>query len=648
MNNKLKKVNHSFVSGKLQIGILFFVLLAPLHSEGQTNQRIQKQFDNALQYYRVQNFSKAIDELDKIIERDPEFSDAYLLLSDIYKETNSVELQIENLLLAQKISANPLINYQLADAYFSVENYESALSNYREYLKNEDIPQSLRAEALRKINNCLFAIEAIKNPVEFEPVRLSNKINSPGDEYWPVISLDQKKLVFTRLIESTGRMPQEDFYISELISDEWDWAKPITDINTGQNEGAQILSADEKLLFFTACNRRDGIGSCDIYYSRFVDGKWTEAKNAGEKVNSGTWEAQPAFSSDNRFLYFSSNRSGGKGAKDIWMVELIGFNDLGEIIWGKLNNLGDSINTVGDEISPFIHPNNRDFYFVSNHHTGMGGFDLFSSKITHDSIFSRPLNLGYPVNTQKDEQGLNISADGKNAYFASARELNSGLDIYRFELDESIRPDPVTYLKANVTDAETNEPIHALVELVDLSTANAVRHEETDNAGELLVCLPMGSNYAFNVSKEGYLFYSQSFLLSDTKTLHEPYLYDIKLQPIKLGAEMNLYNIYFETDSFSILPESKPELDRLVSFLINNPDLSVEIQGHTDDTGNEQKNQELSELRAHSVFNYLISNDIEKSRLASKGYGQQSPVASNNTSEGRQLNRRTTVKIIKF
>jgi outer membrane protein OmpA-like peptidoglycan-associated protein len=275
----------------------------------------------------------------------------------------------------------------------------------------------------------------------------------------------------------------------------------------------------------------------------------------------------------------------------------------------------------------------------------MGGFDLFTSEITGDSVFSKPVNLGYPVNTNKDEQGLNISADGESAYFASARELNSGLDIYRFELDKSIRPTPVTYVKANVTDKKTGQSIQAGVNLVDLLHPEIIRTEKTDEAGELLVCLPLGTDYAFNVSKEGYLFYSQSFQLSDTKTIQEPYIFTIELQPIELGAEMNLYNIYFETDSFTILPASEPELNRLIVFLNNNPKLSVEIQGHTDNTGNEEKNQKLSELRAKSVADYLIDKGTEASRLSHKGFGQRHPVASNETEDGRKRNRRTTIKI---
>ncbi len=644
--NKLLKMIRFLRQRILSTFIFALFFLISLLSEGQVNSKTQRQFDKALEYFKTQNFPSAIDELNKIIEKSPGFQDAYLLLSDIYSERNVPELEIENLLEAYNILPKPLINYHLAEAYFSVGDYKNALQQYQTYLHDNTISEKRKSEVSKKIDNCKFAIKAKNNPVNFQPERLSNNINSNFDEYWPVISLDQKKLVFTRLIKSAGRIPQEDFYFSVLDSGEWNKAIPISEINTSQNEGAEILSADEKLLFFTACNRNDSKGSCDIYYSRFLDGKWTKAKNAGDKINTTAWESQPAFSSDNQYLYFSSDRHGGKGGKDIWRVKLNGFNQWGNIIWDEPKNLGDSINTPGNEISPFIHPNNQNFYFVSDFHTGMGGYDLFTSNLSSDSIFSKPVNLGYPVNTQKDEQGLNISADGKSGYFASTRDEKTGLDIYRFELDESIRPTPVTYVKANIIDAKNQQPIQSLVNLVDISHPEKVRTEETDSGGELMVCLPQGTDYAFNVSKEGYLFYSRSFQLSDSKTIREPYIFTIELQPIETGAEMNLYNIYFETDSFSILPASEPELNRLVDFLNKNTSVNVEIQGHTDDTGNESKNQNLSEQRAKSVVNYLTQNGIADLRLTYKGFGSTQPVASNETEEGRQLNRRTTIKIL--
>jgi outer membrane protein OmpA-like peptidoglycan-associated protein len=487
----------------------------------------------------------------------------------------------------------------------------------------------------------------VRNPVEFNPERLPESVNSTADEYWPSLSIDQKTLVFTRLVKNPGQPPQEDFFMSEFGPEGWEKAQPVTDINTFENEGAQSLSADGNLLFFTACNRPGGMGSCDIYYSVRKEGRWTRALNAGKPVNTSSWEAQPSISSDGRFLYFSSSRPGGKGQKDIWRAELLEIGHNGRLKWGTPVNLGESINTPGNETSPFVHAGNKNFYFASDYHIGLGGFDLFMSEILGDSVFSAPRNLGYPINTVNDEQGLYISADGLTAFFSSARDSLSGLDIYSFELDESVRPHPATYVKAVVFDAETGNPLEAEVVLLNLArNETESRIESTNTEGELLLCLPSGNNYSFSVAKNGYLFYSNTFDLRNPRQFYNPYELEIALTPVKEGAEMNLYNIYFETDSFRILPESEPELKKLVVFLSENPTLHVEIQGHTDDTGLAEKNLTLSDKRAKSVVEYLISNKIEEKRLTWKGYGETRPVAKNDTPEGRRMNRRTTIKIL--
>jgi outer membrane protein OmpA-like peptidoglycan-associated protein len=510
------------------------------------------------------------------------------------------------------------------------------------------LSEARKLEVNQNMASCRFAIDALKNPVEFNPERLPESINTIADEYWPSVSLDGSKLVFTRLQKPASGFVQEDFFISVFDSAGWEKAVPITEINTNENEGAQALSADGRLLFFTACNRSDGKGSCDIYFSLFDGKKWSTPKNAGSGLNSSSWDAQPTFSSDNRFLYFSSNRSGGKGKKDIWRAELVEITANGALKWSTPKNIGENINTAGDEISPFIHPNNKSFWFASDFHAGMGGMDLFRSEIQKDGSFSVPKNLGFPINSNKDEQGLNIGFNGKTAWFASEREPRFGLDIYTFDLPEELRTEPVTYVKAKIVDAGSGKMVKAVVDLINLSSDSVKQRTEiADENGEVLLCLPVNANYAFNVSEPGYLFYSQSFLLNDTKSAEAPFVVEIRLNRINIGAEMNLYNIYFETDSFRILPDSEPELRKLTQFLKNNQQLDVEIQGHTDNTGRPDRNLVLSELRAKSVVEYLVLNGIASSRLQFKGFGETRPVAENETEEGRLLNRRTTIKIAK-
>lgn len=625
---------------------MLVILFAGFVTAAQTDKKMDKLFEDAKKQQAVQNYSQAIELCKRILSDKPDFIEAHLLLADVYNDLDSLKAEIYHLSKAIEIKNEPLIQFRLGEAFYKTGNYDEALRYYNMYSAYKLIPEKRQFLLACKIASCKFALQSIKNPVEFDPQNMGTQINTANDEYWPTPSLDGKKLIFTRLLKDPNSIPQEDFYMAQLDSVDLEDAKPIDDVNTTDNEGAQTLSADSKILFFTACNRNDGFGSCDIYFSRFVNEKWSNPRNAGSPLNTNYWEAQPSFSSDNHYLYFSSNRPGGKGKKDIWRAEFLGFSDSGDPRWKEPENLGATINTAGDEISPFIHANNRNFYFASDTHVGMGGLDLFTAEIEEDGTVSNFKNMGYPINTYKDDMGLTISSIGETAYFSSARNSETGLDIFSFNLTRGLQPTPVSYVKAKITDRNTKLPVRANIDLVSVSTQpGKSRQEKADEKGEIMLCLPLSRNYSFSVSEPGYMFYSKSILLADAKTLVDPYHLDIELEPIEVGAKMNLYSIYFETDSFAILPRSEPELQTLVAFLKNNSDLKIEIQGHTDNSGTPERNLQLSELRAKSVANYLVKNGIAINRLHSKGYGEQQPVATNETTEGRSLNRRTTIKI---
>ncbi len=627
--------------------ILIFIGMLPVADlSGQSARRLNQWFQKARGSVAVQDYSRAIGYCQQILSRDSSFLDARLLLADIYNETGEVGQEIFHLNSALRLSNNPLIFKRLGEAYLLQGLYGEAMSQFALYLDaTGDIPD--RKDVERKMDRCRFALNAIENPVRFDPVRMSDAVNSATDEYWPALSIDQKALVFTRLVRETGQPPREDLFVSVYGTAGWMPARAISGINSLGNEGTQSISSDGQLLFFTACNRPDGFGRCDIYYATRSGKGWSRPVNAGKTLNSAGWEGQPSISSDNRYLYFSSNRPGGKGGKDLWRAECLGFNDQGVLRFNNPENLGDSINSPGDEISPFIHAGNTHLYFASDYPAGMGKNDLFFSRVLNDSLFSKPVNLGYPINTMNDEQGLFISADGRNAYFASARDSLTGLDIYTFELDESVRPTPATYVKARVIDAESGEPVQASVKLENIGSGQGTtRVEMTGSMGELMLSLPVGNSYAFSVSEKGYLFYSNVFDLREPRQYYEPYSLEIALVPVRAGTEMNLYNIYFETDSFRILSTSEPELQLLVTFLKDNERLQVEIQGHTDSTGKSEKNQILSSDRAKAVVDYLLLEGISRERLRWIGYGSRRPVASNDTPEARQLNRRTTIRIL--
>jgi flagellar motor protein MotB len=483
--------------------------------------------------------------------------------------------------------------------------------------------------------------------VPFSPVSIGSSINTNDDEYWPSITADGQKMMFTKQpapVENHSRFGQvqEDFYISYFSDNAWQKAfNAGAPLNTSQNEGAQSLSSNGNYMFFTACDRPGGLGSCDLYFSAFYDGKWSESSNLGPPVNTKYWESQPSISADGKTLFFSSNRPGGIGGKDLWFSRMNEKN-----LWTEPVNMGKTINTEGDEMSPFIHFDGRTLYFASDGRAGMGGFDIYITRMNDDSTWTEPQNLGYPINTFNDEMGLIIESAGQKAYYSSIRNKSNGKDIFCFNLYESARPSPVSYLKGKVYDKETGKLLKADYDLINLSTGKIAIKSSTDGTGNFLVCLPSGFNYGINVTKAGYLFYSENFMFEGQHTVVEPFIKRIVLNPIKVGEKMELTNVFYEFDSWQLKKESMLELNNLVSLLSDNKDLIMEIGGYTDSTGSAEYNLSLSEKRALSVVNYLIDNGISSNRLKHKGYGNTLPIGDNVTVEGRKLNRRTEAKII--
>jgi len=629
-----------------------------LHSDSK---RAIKYYDEGLKYYNLFEFPLAIESMNKSIKIDKNFIDAYLVLAEIYMDNGNNKKAISTYDKCIKIDADyfPGIYYNLGDLNLSFAQYTEAKISFEKLLSYKSISPNFRYKTKKKIESCNFAIETIKNPVPFNPIKLDSTVNSKCDEYWPVLTADEDVLVFTRLVnknpkQANTKIPnkntlayknfvQEDLYISYKDNDTWTFAVNIGNkLNSEKNEGAQTISVDGRVIYYTACSREDGKGSCDIYRCNKKNEKWLDPVNIGSPVNSSKWEAQPSISSDGKTLYFVSNRSGGKGKKDIWMSE-----KLPNKKWGKPRNLGDIINTKGNEISPFIHPDNKTLYFTSDGLLGMGGYDIFKTERKNDGSWTTPVNLGYPINTQFDETGLIVNAKGKRALFSSNRYSDSGLDIYEFELYKEARPLQVSYLKGKVFDKETRRNLKAKFELINLENSKVVMQAESDSQnGEFLVCIPTDNDYALNISKKGYLFYSDNFFLKGIHEISKPFFKDIPLQKIKAGKRIVLQNVFYTSNSYELDNRSIAELNTVIDFMNSNPGLIIEISGYTDNVGEKNYNIQLSERRAESVNNYLSGNGIDSNRLQYKGYGENKPITTNNTEEGRAQNRRTELKIV--
>jgi len=638
------------------LNLFFFIAVVSFGQNKKAEEsKVFKLFEQARQALNSNLYSKSLELLNSAIAIDPAFLDAYLMKSDIYQELDSVHPLIKSLEVALQLNPDkyPKSYFILGNAYYKSGFYQQASECYQNYLKRVDESATFVLRARQNIKKCSGAVKILKQPVPYNAINLGENINSVDDEYWPSITVDGKTIIFTRLVGSNTpaskrkTMVQEDFFTSNLFYKIWQQSEPISTINPDYNEGEQTISSDGKLLFFTACTRTDGRGSCDIYYSRNKGGDWSVPQNAGEPINSLAWESQPSITANGETLFFVSNRKGGKGGMDIWKCTLRGFSEWGRPVWGYPVNLGDSVNTPGNEMSPFIHSDGRTLYFASDYWPGMGGYDIFYCHQRNDSVWSNPQNIGYPINSYKDEQGLVVDASGQNAYYSSDRPGSRGMDIYSFELYKAARPTPVSYIKGKVIDEDSGLPVCAKVELIDLETSTVVKGESCWEKGEFLMSLPVGKEYAFNVSTEGYLFYSDNFKLKESADIIDPYILEVKMKKIKIGGSVVLRNIFFNTGSYELLAASKIELQKLIDFLNLNKSLIIEISGHTDNVGSAELNQKLSQARAKEVYSYLANQGIELARMKYSGYGFVQPISSNDTPEGRALNRRTEFRIIK-
>lgn len=641
--------------------VIICIALAPLNMLSQQSFTIED--EKAITYYlearqqlQFENFAGAIEKLEDAIDREPNFMEAYIMLAKVYESVNQFEKQLQT--IEQALMRNPgdfaPLYSEAARAFYYNGQYDRALEAMELFTNRDKITNSDRQEAEYYTKLLKWALKNKNNPVPFEPEKVELGVKDGHGNYFPVISTDGQTMVFTaklpnentRMAEQTGLIFQEDFYYSEKKDGQWTVARPLEGpVNTDGNEGAQCISSDGEVIFFTSCTRIDLIGACDLYYTFREEGKWVQPYNVGPPVNTTYYEGQPSLSPDMQQLYFISDAPGGYGGKDIY-VSTLGRDGY----WGEPVNLGKGINTAEDEESPFIHPDNNTLYFSSKGHIGMGRADIYVARRQPDGSWGQVQNLGYPINTHNDEYDFIVGPDAKMAYFSSTRfNANNQSDIYQFELYRDVRPKPVTYMKGRIYDADTRQALQAYFQLTRLSDGTPSARTISDKQGKFFISIAAGENYALTVERKGYLLHSENFALADSFDLGEPYVKDIYLIPVKGQTEnktVRLENVFFEHDSYELKKESEVELNKLASFMRNSPEVKIEIMGHTDSLGDDQYNLELSENRARSVYTFLIEQGIDAERLSYKGYGEEKPVAPNSTARGRALNRRTEYRVL--
>lgn len=626
---------------RFRLSLLFTLFTLSVFAQVSNNKKAQSFYQQAGQLLEKTDYVAAELVLKNAVAEDPMFQGAYILLANVQRIQKKYADAKASYLKSMLIDSNiqPAVLYNLAETEFAAQEFDKAKKHFADFLMQDN--SSDRAKSAKKyLLDCGFAVVAINKPVKYSPVNLGKGVNTGNAEYFPALTADGGTLVFTRQIGGN-----EDFWTSQFQNNVWSEATPLsTKINTSRfNEGAQTISPDGKYLFFTGCNRPDGLGRCDIYVSHREGKDWGEPYNVGKPVNSEYWESQPAISPDGRTLYFISNRPGGSGGYDIWKSTITD-----ETKWGAAVNLGPEVNTPFDENTPFLHADGRTLYFSSDGWPGFGHKDIYYSRMDDTGKFKKPTNMGYPINSFEDENGLIVSADGSSGMFSSNFKDGFGLqDIYRFGIPEVAKPLKITYVKGVVKDKDTKKTMESNVQVIDLNTNRPVFDDYTDpETGNFLAVMPIGSNYLFNVNAEGYMFYSENFELKQSD-INKPYQIEVYIEKIKPGGNVTLRNIFFDTNKFNLLPASVKELDLLIDFLQQNASVNIEIQGHTDNVGDNKLNQKLSLDRASAVYNYLVKNQINPQRLTFKGFGSTKPIADNTTEAGRKNNRRTTFVITK-
>lgn len=606
-----------------------------------------------IQEAHYRDYPKAIEMYQEALALEPNFADAYLQMGACYYALHKYKEAYPALSRAKELIPEPtaMLFFYHAESAFHEDHFEEALDGYAKFIAMQPVvPKNILQTAERNKKSADFAAKAVKQAITFNPLNLGDSINTDGDEYLPYLTADGQTMFFTsRRLGCTGgynreyRDYTEDFYYAERAGSGWKMAQNLGEpINSDMNEGAASFSPDGQYVIFAACHRKDGYGDCDLYLSKLNGKVWSAPQNLGPIINTPAWESQPCISNDGKTLFFSSSRPGGEGGQDIWYSRMVKGR------WTEPKNLGKPINTPGAELSPFLHADGKTLFFSSDYHPGFGSLDLFTSKFDGFG-WTEPINLGYPLNSSAGEGNIFVTTKGDTAYINSSRETGRGRsDIYVFELDPRIRPSFTTYVRGFVTDKASKKPLDATILFVNIATRDTVRAVATNSAtGKYLLTLPLNEDYAAFIDKKGYLFASRSFSLKNIDPATTPYYdVDISLEPLGVGIDVIMSSVFFETNRYNLLAASEAELNHLYAFMRLNSNVKVEIGGHTDNVGADKDNELLAENRAKEVRQYLIQKGIAAERISAKGYGERQPIATNDTPEGRALNRRTVCKIV--
>ena len=561
---------------------------------------------------------QAIDYYDRALQIQ-ELSSIYLKKSIVYKYSGEFDLAIASYELFMRNAR--MSKERLRASELALENLKFTKEKYEEYM-------------------------ALGGPLEVVKLIFSDE----KLEYFPSPTGDDRKLLFTARMLQDGAPTDENLFVAERSGAGWESrSKPVLGrVNTRVNEGASSISADGEYMVFTACNRPDGVGSCDLYYSYYDPVKgWGFPELLPGKINTRRWESQPTLGPDGTTLYFV--RGSYSQAEDLDIM--VAYKD-DEGNWSRVEKLPAEVNSSGRERSPFIHFDGKTLYFVSERSPSIGGSDFFMARRLSDSTWSAPENLGFPLNSFGDEFSLVVNAAGTHGYLSSNRgkdivpeqDAMAEMDLYEFALPERMKPEQRLFKDFVVVHAETRIPLGlANVKLKGLNEKVVYAGTSSKNTGLVRAMHEGGNDLRVSAYKKGYLPFSA--IVSQADLMDNSTLYELPLIPLKSADSFILRNLLFDTDKSELLSASEQELRLLKKLLEDNPTLNATIIGHTDSQGGRSYNQRLSEDRAIAVLQWLVHEGIDAQRLIAKGKGMDEPVASNDTEEGRALNRRTEIQL---
>ncbi|GAB3342445.1 OmpA family protein [Marivirga atlantica] len=674
--------------------LIFFAHLS-IFAQGESPEELAEVYINTAKEILAETkvLTQARDMYVLASQTDPSNVEANFMAGSTYLQTTEKSKATEFLLKAYQIDPNYKFNllYLIGQGYQFGYDFETAIGYYNQYQKKleentgyKGADKTPLSEVERRIYECENGRKYKANPISYSIVNLGNRINSESWDYGPVVNADETVMIFTTR-RSDGNLNEnvfddnfhyEDIFISKKLNGEWQPAENIGNVvNTKYHDSNLGFSPDGKTLYIYSDE-----GNGDIYYTNLLsEDTWSIPESLSDNINSSGYnEKSVSQSADGSLLFYASNRPGGYGGFDIYYSEK---NRKGE--WGASKNLGDIINTELDEDGCFLQFDGKTLYFSSTGHDGMGGFDIYKS--VYDSaggVWSTPENLGYPLNSPDDDIYFVMSKDGKTGYYASVREDGMGYnDIYRVTIanagggvkksEVAMKENPVdteetksnkdvknvevdkaegevektnapVTLLVRVTDAKSGEVINADIDLKRASDNLAVPAENNDNGiYKYVIVRDEPTDLMLSVQKSGYIFVNKRITIPASQPEPQTIRESISLKKPEVGSSKVLRNIYFDFGKASFSNGSYDELNKMVAFMEQNPNVNVEIAGHTDNIGNDAFNKELSQLRANKVVNYLTKKGIDRRRLTAVGYGEEKPLVSNDDEVmGREINRR--------